>query len=70
MGKLLEVIRRLSIVFTWLAGGAIGFGQIFNGYEQGNNEHIWEGVVALMITYVVHRVINWVLLKEDKPFQD
>ena len=70
MGKLLEVIRRLAIVITWLIGGAIGLGQIFNGYEQGNDEHMIEGAVALLVTYVVHRVINWVLLKEDKPFQD
>ena len=28
MGKLLEVIRRLAIVITWLIGGAIGLGYV------------------------------------------
>ena len=70
MEKLLEVIRRLALVFTWLIGGAVGLSQIFNGFEYGNNERIWHGVLALVVTYFVQRVINWVLLKEDKPFQD
>jgi len=70
MGKLLEVVRRLAIAITWLIGGAIGLGLLFNGYEQGDNEMMMAGAVGLLVTYFVHRVLNWILLKEDKPFQD
>jgi len=70
MGKLLEVVRRLAIVITWLIGGGSGIALVIDGYDRSSDESMFQGVVVLMVTYVVHRVINWVLLKEDKPFQD
>lgn len=70
MGKLLEVIRRLSLVIVWVAGGFLGVGMLFDGYRNDNLKEMFGGIVFLMVTYVIHRVINWILLKEDKPFQD
>ena len=76
MGKLLEVIRRLAIVITWFFGGGFAL-LVFNDYYDGhyqtgvrNTTELGIALGLLFATYIVHRVINWVLLKEDKPFQD
>ena len=69
MEKLLEVIRRLSLVLVWVAGGFLGIAQLFDGYRNDNQKEMFAGTVFLMITYVIHRVINWMLLKDDKNAQ-
>ena len=69
MGKLIEVIRRLSLVIVWVAGGFLGIAQLFDGYRNDNLKEMFAGIVFLMITYVIHRVINWILLKDEKNAQ-
>ena len=70
MGKLIEVIRRLSLVIVCVAGGFLGIAQLFDGYRNDNLKEMFAGIVFLMITYVIHRVINWILLREEKLFAD
>ena len=66
MGKLLEVIRRLSIALTWLFGGAAGIFFVGEGWNKSDDTEVAFGAGVLIATYIVHKVINWILLKDEK----
>ena len=66
MGKLLEVVRRLAIVAVWLFGG--GFA-LLAGAQSVKNEHyddLLGSFAILVLTFITHKIINWVLLKDEK----
>ena len=71
MGKLLEVIRRLAVALVWLFGGGfafLAFGEYYEGNYKGERDptelYVLFGV--LVATFIVHKVINWILLKDEK----
>jgi len=67
MKNLLEVIRRLSVVITWLIGGLVGVGLIVEGWNDVRDPEMkFTGAGVLVATFIVHKVINWVLLKDEK----
>ena len=67
MKNLLEVIRRLSVVITWLIGGLVGVGLIVEGWNDVHDPEMkFAGAGVLVATFIVHKVINWVLLKDEK----
>lgn len=68
MGRLIEIIRRLAVVIVWLIGGFAGGGMIIEGTNKtsGGDEMVSVGVVILIGTFVLHKVVNWILLKDEK----
>jgi len=67
MKNLLEVIRRLSVVITWLIGGLVGVGLIVEGWNDVRDPEMkFTGAGVLVATFIVHKVINWILLKDEK----
>ena len=67
MKNLLEVIRRLSVVITWLIGGLVGVGLIVEGWNDVRDPEMkFAGAGVLVATFIVHKVINWILLKDEK----
>ena len=66
MGKLIEVLRRLSILLTWVGGGGLSSAIVFSGYRNESYKEIISGIVFFGLTYVMHRIINWILLKDEK----
>ena len=66
MGKLIEVLRRLSILLIWVGGGGLSSAIVYDGYKNGSYKEIISGIVFFGLTYVMHRIINWILLKDEK----
>ena len=66
MGKLIEVLRRLSILLTWVGGGGLASAIVFDGYRNESYKEIISGIVFFGLTYVMHRIINSILLKDEK----
>ena len=66
MGKLLEVIRRMSVALTWLVGGGSGIFFVVEGWNKSDDNEVAFGAGVLIATYIVHKVINWILLKDEK----
>jgi len=67
MKNLLEVIRRLSVVITWLIGGLVGVRLIVEGWNDVRDPEMkFTGAGVLVATFIVHKVINWILLKDEK----
>ena len=67
MKNLLEVIRRLSVVITWLIGGLVGVGLIVEGWNDVRDPEMkFTGAGVLVATFIVHKVINKILLKDEK----
>ena len=66
MGKLIEVLRRLSILLTGVGGGGLSSAIVFDGYRNESYKEIISGIVFFGLTYVMHRIINWILLKDEK----
>ena len=71
MEKLIEIIRRLAVVIVWAVGGGlclIGLGE----YNKGNINGVRDEtdliipVAVLVVTYIVHKLVNWILLKNEK----
>ena len=72
MGKLLEVIRRLAVSFVWVFGGSFTFFALMKFYRDGmniggrHNDDLYFAIVCFVGTIVAHKVINWILLKDEK----
>ena len=70
MGKLLEVIRRLAVALTQLIGGFFGIGLIVEGWNDVDDPEMKFTVAGFLVaTFIVHKVINWILLKDEKNAQ-
>ena len=76
MGKLLEVIRRLAVALVWLIGGGSSiaiFLDYYDGHHKTGIRDPNQGYLALGIlvgTFILHKVINWILLRDDKLFEN
>lgn len=66
MGKLLEVIRRLAVTLIWLVGGFLGIGLMIEGWNGTDDTRFAGGVGFLVATFVIHKIVNWILLKDEK----
>ena len=66
MGKLLEVIRRVTVSVVYLVG--LFFALLFlSEYWDKNNIQALAGFALIgCATYLVHQLVNWILLKDKK----
>ena len=72
MGKLLEVVRRLAVSLVWVFGGFFSFSAIMKYYRDGmniggrQNEDLYFALACFFGAIIVHQLINWKLLKNEK----
>lgn len=66
MGKLLEVIRRLAIVIIWALGGLFTVVMVGEGWKSKDDTQVAFGLGILVATFIVHKIVNWILLKDEK----
>ena len=66
MGKLLEVIRRLTVSIVYVVG--LFFAGLFlSEYWDKNTIQAVAGFALIgCATYLVHQLVNWILLKDEK----
>lgn len=63
MDRLIEIIRRLSIAFTWIGGGGLSLLMIVATFADGNSNRLGTFVIgfgAILVTWVVSKLINWI----------
>ena len=66
MDKLLEIIRRLSMVVIWTGGGVLSLMMIVLSFSEDNTNRIGTvtiGLGALLLTWLVAKVVNWIFIK-------
>jgi hypothetical protein len=61
MDRLIEVLRRLAIVIVWLFG--LGISAIFFVGAQENGSLAGLGLVALILTWLVAKIVDWILAR-------
>lgn len=61
MDRLIEVLRRLAIVIVWLFG--LGISAIFFVGAQENAPLAGLGLGALILTWLVAKIVNWILAR-------
>ena len=64
MERLIEVLRRLAIVIIWLFG--LGITAIFFIGAQENGALAGLGLGALVLTWLVAKVVNWILARPSQ----
>ena len=82
MGKLIEMLRRLIVTILWLTAGAIAFDNLSDAYtlyQRTDGISDWQAaakreaigsVIILLAALFLHKVLNWIMLKTEKPFED
>ena len=68
MGSVLEIIRRLAVVMLWVIGGGFALLVIIEGANKSIDpeEQVSIGVIMLFGVFILHKVVNWILLKDEK----
>ena len=61
MDRLIEVLRRLAIVIVWLFGLSITAILFISAQENG--ALAWLGLGALVLTWLVVKIVNWILAR-------
>ena len=66
MGKLLEVIRRLAVSVVYVVGLFFGGGSLYTLWNENFIQALSVSALIGCATYVLHQLINWILLKDEK----
>ena len=71
---LIEMIRRLLVALVWLFFGLFavkGVSDDFADFSRLNDTaRLTESVTLIVVAFVIHKVLNWIMLKTDSPFED
>lgn len=74
MGKLIEMLRRLLVTLVWLGFGVGAVNNVSDGFpdlaRMDDMDKLTESITMLVVAFVIHRVLNWIMLKTDRPFED
>ena len=66
MGKLLEVIRRLTVSIVYLVGLFFALLSLSETWDKNNVQSLAGFALIICATYLVHQLVNWILLKDEK----
>jgi len=66
MERLIEIIRKLGMIILWIFGGGISLLCLISGVINNNTEYIIVGAGFLILTYIISKLINWILKKQNE----
>jgi len=66
MERLIEIIRKLGISAIWIFGGGISLLSFISGIINSNTTYMMVGAGLLLLTYVVSKLVNWILKKQNE----
>ena len=60
MNRLIEIIRKIAVICSYLVIGGFGFGSIIYGATYNEPLAIGLGLALVISSWLIHKVLNWI----------